>query len=147
MLRCAEKIQLRKCFSYVPTLATDSNLGRDGQLNYSWKPRDLERSKCDFLLGLIHTDRHSRSRSRAKDYFKDKMYLAKIKAFASVNWACGGIISSPQTPVPPDLIFLANLSVAVASFAYFSATSLSFGPFKFLSMLWHARQLLLTSKS
>ena len=36
-----------------------------------------------FLLGLIHIGRRSRSRSRAQRYFKDKMYLAKIKAFAS----------------------------------------------------------------
>lgn len=73
---------------------------------------------------------------RPLTYFglSDRISFAIVWASASDTWGWGGIISGPQTPVPPDFILTANCETAPACPAYRADTSCMFGPYFRLSI-------------
>ena len=58
------------------------------------------------------------------DYLNDMIQETNFLASASLTCALAGMGTGPQTPEPPLMILVANMSDALASPAYFLATSL-----------------------
>ena len=54
--------------------------------------------------------------------------MAKRLASSGLTLALAGMGISPQTPLPPLMILLANKSTALGFLAYLAATSLKDGP-------------------
>src|SRR5262245_42085463 len=70
---------------------------------------------------------------RDTNYFCVRIHFTIVAMSASFTCALGGIIISPQTPLPPSLTFFTSVASAALSPRYFAATSLYDGPRTFLS--------------
>lgn len=75
-------------------------------------------------------------------YLSVNTHLANCCASAALTWVLAGMAIGPQTPPPPFMILVANLSAASFCPAYLLATSLRAGPTTFFSTAWHAKQFL-----
>src|SRR6185369_17096289 len=80
-------------------------------------------------------------------YLRERTHFTRVLMSSSFTLELGGIGTWPQTPTPPFFTLSTSLASAVASPAYFLATSLYAGPTSFLSMAWQAVQAFFLASS